>query len=333
MSATTSFFITIYFTKKFIEFMERRGLYEKIRFDYTPHLQDIHKHKEKTPTMGGVVVSSSIIISSVLWAKWDNLFVWTSLCVLFMFTLLGLVDDLIKIKTSKNGLSKQTKLYTQIIIGVLSGLFLYFYNSFPLNLEIPFLKSPLYLGGFFIFWTVLVIVASSNAVNITDGLDGLAVGSLVFVGVGLGILCYITGHKIFSSYLFLPYIKECAELVPILGAFVGALLGFLWFNCFPAQIFLGDAGALSLGGFLGYVSVLSKKELLLVILGGVFVVETLSVILQVISFKLRKKRIFKVAPLHHHFQVKGLPEAKIIIRFWIISAILMLVALSTLKIR
>lgn len=322
----------IFFGKYFIKKLESVHFCERIKFRDSPFLQEIHQKKEGTPTMGGLFVVLTILVSSLLWAKWEVPVV-LSLLVMLLLMFLGAWDDVIKIRTERKGLNKTQKIIFQSLLGLGIGMYIYFSDNIENVLEVPFLKEGIYLGVFYILFSIIVIMASSNAVNLTDGLDGLACGSLLSVGLGLMILSYITGHRIFSSYLFLSYLKGAGELSVVMGAFIGALLGFLWFNCLPAQIFLGDAGALSLGGLLGCVSLLTKKEILLLILGGIFVIETLSVILQILGFRIFKRRVFRVAPLHHHLQAKGWSESKIIVRFWIIQIILAIFALSTLKIR
>ncbi len=334
-SALTSFLIVILFGNYFIKKLESLRFTEKIKFKDAPILENLHSQKEGTPTAGGILVIFAVLFSVILWARLDNVFIWLTLFVMVSLGLVGLKDDIVKIrKTQRRGISKSEKLILQGLVGLIIGIYIYFSKNLDTYLDIPFIKHKIVdLGIFYIFFSILVITASSNAVNLTDGLDGLACGSLIFVTLTYAILSYLAGHFVFAKYLFIPFIKGAGELTVFCASLGGALLGFLWFNCFPAQVFLGDTGSLSIGGSLGCVSLFIKKELLLIIAGGIFVIETLSVILQIFSFKIFKKRIFKIAPLHHHFQALGYPEAKITIRFWIVSVILMILALSTLKIR
>jgi len=285
--------------------------------------------------MGGVLIIGSIIISTLLWAKLTNRYVLLALGATAWLGLVGFLDDYIKFITKRAAeLSVVTKLAGQIIFGLFLGLFLYLDPNFGSVLNVPFFKGLLIeLGIFYIFFVVLVIVGSSNAVNLTDGLDGMACGCVIMAAFAYAVMSYLTGHSNFSSYLWIPYVAGSGELTIFCTAIVGACLGFLWYNCFPASIFMGDTGSLALGGAIGAVAVMIKKELILLIVGGVFVVEAVSVVPQVASFKLRGKRIFKMAPLHHHFQLLGWPEAKVIIRFWIAAAILALLSLSTFKLR
>lgn len=296
-----------------------------------------HLSKAGTPTMGGALILLAIGISTLLWCDMDNRQVWVALIVTMLFGGIGFIDDYKKlVGGSSKGLSAKFKYFWQTVFGL--GAAIYLYDSAVLPIEttliIPFLKDVLIpLGGGFIALSYLVIVGSSNAVNLTDGLDGLAIMPTVMVAGALGVFAYVTGHAHFSSYLGIPYIAGVGELIVFCGAIVGAGLGFLWFNTYPAQVFMGDVGALALGAALGVVAVMVRQELVLLIMGGVFVMETVSVILQVTSFKLTGRRIFRMAPLHHHFELKGWPEPRVIVRFWIITVILVLVGLATLKVR
>jgi len=282
--------------------------------------------------MGGILIIFSAVFSILLWVRLDNCFMWLVLFNMVALGVLGLIDDLRKTRKGK-GLSRKEKLLSQILVGLIVG-FLMFVNRMSTNLDLPFFKNIVIdLGYFYIFWVILVIVSSSNAVNFTDGLDGLAIGALVINFLIFGLLSYITGHINIANYLFLPYIKEAAELSIICFALVGAGLGFLWFNSYPAQIFMGDVGALSLGGTIGLIALLIKKEILLIISGGLFVIEALSVIIQILNVKLFGKKVFKAAPIHHHLQLLGLKESKIIIRLWILCIILAVFTLLTLKLR
>jgi phospho-N-acetylmuramoyl-pentapeptide-transferase len=288
--------------------------------------------------MGGALILISIVISTLLWANLDNRHVWLVLVITVMFGLIGGVDDYLKLvhKRSK-GLSARSKYLWQSVAGLAAAIFLYATAHLPAETEliVPFFKHvalPLGAVGF-VLLSYFVIVGTSNAVNLTDGLDGLAILPTVMVAAALGIFAYSSGHVVFSKYLGIPYIPGAGELVVFCGAMVGAGLGFLWFNTYPAQVFMGDIGALGLGAALGLLAVIVRQELVLFIMGGVFVIETLSVILQVASFKLTGKRIFRMAPLHHHFELKGWPEPRVIVRFWIITVVLVLTGLATLKLR
>jgi phospho-N-acetylmuramoyl-pentapeptide-transferase len=284
--------------------------------------------------MGGILILGTVIISTLLWADITHQCIWIVLFSTVWLGLTGFIDDYLKqIKKKAGGLSPKIKLLSQIILGLILGTVL-IYSQNNLNLEIPFLKGVNFdLDGLYILFVILVITGSSNAVNLTDGLDGLAIGIVVMVGIAFSILCYVSGNVNLSNYLLIPYIKGAGELTIFCSSIIGAGLGFLWFNCYPATIFMGDVGSLALGGAIGTVALLIKKEMLLIIVGGIFVVEALSVILQVGTYKLTKKRIFKIAPLHHHFQFLDWPENKVIVRFWIIAGLLALFTLITLKIR
>lgn len=296
-----------------------------------------HLSKAGTPTMGGVLILVSIGITTLLWADLSNRYVWLVLAVTFSFGAIGWIDDYKKlIKRDSRGLPARQKYLYQSVVGLVVALVLYFSASqdAETQLLVPFLKNvAVDLGWMFVVLTYFVIVGSSNAVNLTDGLDGLAIMPTVLVAGALGIFAYATGHAQFSTYLGIPYIPGAGEVVVFCGALVGAGLGFLWFNAYPAQVFMGDIGALALGAALGIIAVIVRQELVLVIMGGVFVMEAVSVILQVASFKLTGKRIFRMAPLHHHFELKGWPEPRVIVRFWIITVILVLIGLASLKIR
>ena len=296
-----------------------------------------HLSKAGTPTMGGALILAAIIVTTLLWADLSNRYIWVVLAVTTIFGAIGWVDDYKKlIKKQSEGLKARHKYLWQTIAGIGAALFLYYTAQVPAELEliVPFFKTvAIPMGVFFIVLTYFVIVGTSNAVNLTDGLDGLAIMPTVMVGGALGIFAYATGNANFSGYLGIPFIPGVGEVVVICGAIIGAGLGFLWFNTYPAQVFMGDVGALGLGATLGVIAVVVRQELVLLIMGGVFVMETVSVILQVASFKLTGRRIFRMAPLHHHFELKGWPEPRVIVRFWIITFILVLIGLSSLKIR
>ena len=294
-----------------------------------------HRLKVGTPTMGGLVILSALLGSTLLWANLSNRYVWLAVLATGGLGLIGLLDDLRKLRTRK-GLSASRKLGAQIaLVGALgASLYLWPPDGFTTGLAIPFLKGWLVtLGWLWIPFTLLVIVGASNAVNLTDGLDGLAIGPIVMAGGAFAIIAYLTGNFRAAEYLRILNVKGTGELTIFCGALVGAALGFLWFNSYPAQVFMGDVGSLALGGAIGTLAVLTKSELLLPLIGGIYVVEAGSVIIQVVSFKLTGRRVFKMAPLHHHYELQGWAEPKIIVRFWILSFMLALLALTTLKLR
>ncbi|MBK7982798.1 MAG: phospho-N-acetylmuramoyl-pentapeptide-transferase [Candidatus Competibacteraceae bacterium] len=296
-----------------------------------------HLSKAGTPTMGGALILVAIAIATVLWADPRNHYVWIVLLTTLAFGAIGWADDYKKlILRNSKGLSARAKYSLQSGVGLAAALLLFFTAQAPIETQliVPFFKNvALNLGWLFVPLTYFVIVGSSNAVNLTDGLDGLAIVPTVMVAGALAVFCYASGNRIFAGYLDIPYVVGAGEVMVFCGAMVGAGLGFLWFNAYPAQVFMGDVGALALGAALGVIAVVVRQELVLFVMGGVFVMETVSVILQVGSFKLTGRRIFRMAPLHHHFELKGWPEPRVIVRFWIITIILVLVGLSTLKIR
>lgn len=321
--------------------------------DFTPKR---HQRKRGIPTMGGIIILFSIIISSFLWSNLKNRFIWLALISISWLGLIGFIDDYLKFKKTSVGLLIRYKLLFQIILGIILGIYLIYFplniaalwqfkvidsnyqnyltHNFTSYLTIPFLKNCyIKLGLLYISFICLVLVGSSNAVNLTDGLDGLAIGCVTLVAGVYGIFAYLTGNWKISQYLNILFVEGSEELALFCATIVGAGLGFLWFNTYPSQIFMGDTGSLALGGAIGIVALLIKEELLLAIVGGIFVLEAISVILQLISMKIRKKKIFKMTPLHHHFEVCGWPESKIVVRFWIIGIILALIGLSTLKLR
>lgn len=296
-----------------------------------------HLVKAGTPTMGGTLILAAVLVSTLLWADLADAWVWLVMFVTAAFGVVGFIDDYRKLKFGNSkGLSAREKYGAQTAIGLIAGLWLYLVASSAAETSvlIPMLKHvTVPLGAGYIVWTYLVIVGSSNAVNLTDGLDGLAIMPCVLVASALGIFAYVTGHAEFSRYLGFAYIQGAGELLIFCTAIAGAGLGFLWFNTYPAQVFMGDVGALALGAALGVVALVVRQELILVVMGGVFVAETVSVMIQVAGYRLTGRRIFRMAPLHHHFELKGWPEPKIIVRFWIITLVLVLIGLSTLKIR
>jgi phospho-N-acetylmuramoyl-pentapeptide-transferase len=294
-----------------------------------------HLKKAGTPTMGGVLILAAILIPTLLWADLTNIYIWVTLFIIVGYGLIGFVDDYKKVvEKNPKGLSPRQKMFWQVLLAGAAGVFLYNLTGFSTDLFFPlFKKFHPDLGLLFIPFAALVIVGASNAVNLTDGLDGLAIGPVAINAATYMLFTYIAGNARFSGYLQIPYVPGSGELAVLCGAMVGAGLGFLWYNSYPAEVFMGDVGSLSLGGGLGALAVITKQEILLVIVGGVFVIEALSVIFQVGSYKYRGKRIFRMAPIHHHFELKGVAEPKIIVRFWIITIILALVAISTLKMR
>jgi phospho-N-acetylmuramoyl-pentapeptide-transferase len=296
-----------------------------------------HLSKTGTPTMGGGLILIAITVATLLWADLTNRYIWVVLLTTLGFGAIGWVDDHRKlVLKNSDGLSPRWKFFWQSVIGLAVAIYLYTTatTSAETQLVIPFFKNlNIHLGIFYIVFVYIVIVGTSNAVNLTDGLDGLAILPTVMVGCALGIFVYVAGNVNFANYLIIPHISGVGEVVIICGAIAGAGLGFLWFNTYPAQVFMGDMGSLGLGAALGIIAVVVRQELVLCLMGGVFVIETVSVILQVASYKLTGKRIFKMAPLHHHFELKGWPEPRVIVRFWIITFILVLLGLATLKLR
>ncbi|MEQ8482941.1 MAG: phospho-N-acetylmuramoyl-pentapeptide-transferase [Pseudomonadales bacterium] len=296
-----------------------------------------HLSKAGTPTMGGALILIVIFITTLLWGDLQNRYVWTVLLVTMAFGVIGWIDDYLKIsRRNSRGLIARWKYLLQSVAGLSAVLFLYLSSEVPAEtaLIVPFFKDIVIpMGVWYVVLGYFVIVGTSNAVNLTDGLDGLAILPTVMVGAALGLIAYLVGNVEFSGYLQIPYIPAAGELSIFCGALIGAGLGFLWFNTYPAQVFMGDVGALALGAALGIVAIIVRHEIVLFIMGGVFVVEAVSVILQVASFRLTGRRIFRMAPIHHHFELKGWPEPRVIVRFWIISLVLVLVGLSTLKLR
>ena len=296
-----------------------------------------HFVKAGTPTMGGLLILLSLGASTLLWADLRNRYVWVVLAVMVAFGLIGWLDDWIKIvKRDPNGLKSRHKYALQSFFGLIAALVLFYSADHPSNttLFLPLLKNvAIPMGAMFIVLAYFWIVGFSNAVNLTDGLDGLAIMPTVMVAAGLGIFAYASGNAVFSEYLQIPAVPGAGELAIVCAAIAGAGLGFLWFNTYPAMVFMGDIGALALGAALGTIAVIVRQEAILVVMGGIFVIETLSVMIQVASFKMTGKRVFRMAPIHHHFELKGWPEPRVIVRFWIISFILVLISLATLKVR
>jgi len=333
LGVLTALVICLMIGPRMIKYLSQYNIGQSIRDDGP----ESHFSKAGTPTMGGALILIAIIISTLLWSDLTSRFVWVVLFVTAGFGLIGWVDDYKKIVYGNSkGLASRYKYLWQSVVGLTAAIILFSTAELPheTQLIIPFIKSLVFdLGWMYVVLAYFVIVGSSNAVNLTDGLDGLAILPTVLVGGALGVFAYATGNTNFASYLGIPYIPGVGEMVIYCGALVGAGLGFLWFNTYPAQVFMGDVGALALGAALGVIAVIVRQELVLFIMGGIFVVETISVILQVASYKLTGRRIFRMAPLHHHFELKGWPEPRIIVRFWIITVILVLVGLASLKVR
>jgi phospho-N-acetylmuramoyl-pentapeptide-transferase len=323
--------LSILLGEKFIKFMRSKQFGQIIRDDGP----ESHFKKAGTPTMGGVIIVGVIFITLGIAGNYFSVPLLVTLGVVASYFLLGYLDDYFKVlKKNTDGISAKGKLAWQFLTSGVAGWILLKYNIIDSELYVPFYKDPIIdLGYLYIPFMSLVVVGSSNAVNLTDGLDGLAIGPIITSATSLSLLAYVAGHREMANYLYVPYVENIGELTVLGAAIIGAGVGFLWFNSYPAQIFMGDVGSLSLGGALGMMAVLTKNEILFLLIGGVFVVEAVSVILQVTSYKFRKKRIFKMAPIHHHFELSGWPEPKVIVRFWIISLFLAILAIATLKVR
>ena len=334
LSVFTSLFIVLIIGSPFIKYFSTKKILNPIRNDGP---SDHIIKKIGTPTMGGVIILSGLLTSVILWGDLKNIYLIFCLYIALTFGALGAYDDHIKIKfNNSSGISSKFKLLIQIILSLIGISALTYFSDYSeiSNLYFPFLKNLIInLGWFFIPFGVFVIVGSSNAVNLTDGLDGLATVPVMLVAACFAFISYVTGNIVFSDYLQIPYIEGTGEISIFCGAVIGSCLGFLWFNAPPAKIFMGDTGSLSLGGSLGAVGIITKHEIVLAITGGLFVLEAVSVMVQVISFKMTGKRVFKMAPIHHHFEKKGWPESTVVIRFWIISIILAMIGLATLKLR
>ena len=334
LSVFTSLTIVLIIGGPFIRFFSNQRILNPIRNDGP---QEHIVKKIGTPTMGGVIILIGLLVSVLCWGDLSNINLLFCIYIVISFGLLGAYDDYKKIKlNNSSGISSKLKIFLQIILAIIGViLFVYFTeNQIMTNLYFPFFKNLIInLGWFFIPFSVFVIIGASNAVNLTDGLDGLATVPVILVAFCFAFISYVTGNIVFSQYLQIPYIEGTGEISIFCGAIIGACLGFLWFNAPPAKIFMGDTGSLSLGGSLGAVGIITKHEIVLAITGGLFVLEAVSVMVQVISYKLTGKRIFKMAPIHHHFEKKGWPESTVVIRFWIISIILAMIGLATLKLR
>jgi len=335
MAALTAFVISLIIGPVIIRRLKGLKIGEKINKDDSRKLDELHRGKAGTPTMGGIMILLALLASTALWADISN----KNILLVFLSTVwlgaTGFIDDYFKqVKKRAAGIPAAVKFTSQIVLGLIVGAALLFDSPHNLRLDLPFLKEASFdLDGFYILFAMLVIAGASNAVNLTDGLDGLAIGIVVMVALAFSVLTYVSGNLRFSNYLLIPYIKGAGELTIFCASLLGAGLGFLWFNCYPASIFMGDVGSLALGGALGTVALIIKKELLLIIVGGIFVAEALSVIIQVCSFRMTKKRVFRIAPLHHHLEFLKWPENKVIVRLWIIASLLALLTLVTLKTR
>ncbi len=330
----TSLIISILLGPLIINFLKSMQFEQYVREDGPKS----HFKKTGTPTMGGLLILSSLVISTLLWADLGNRYIWVVLGVTVSFALIGFFDDYLKIKNkSSEGLSSKQKIIFQSVIALISMLYLYYSAEIlpEVSFIVPFFKDLIIpMSPFiFIFTGMFVLIGSSNAVNLTDGLDGLAILPSVLIGGALGLIAYAMGNELIADYLYLPHLPLSGELIVFCGALIGSGIGFLWYNTYPAQLFMGDIGSLTLGAILGIIAILLRHELVFAIMAGVFVMETLSVAIQVISFKTRGKRVFLMAPIHHHYELKGMAEPKIIVRFWIITLVLILVALATLKLR
>ncbi|MEW6620420.1 MAG: phospho-N-acetylmuramoyl-pentapeptide-transferase [bacterium] len=333
-AAITALVISLIIAPFIIKKLKQKHINQVIRKEY---LQN-HIHKAETPTMGGIIILIALLVSSILWLRFDIRFTWIIIGMTVGLGLIGFIDDYLKlVKQRSEGLVAKYKFSGQVILASMLAIYLCYHpihSQYGTSLSIPFFKgAPVDISWFYIPFVILVIVGTSNAVNLTDGLDGLAIGAIIFAAIGFVGASYFAGHFKFAHYLKIIYVSGAGEITIYLAALIGASIGFLWYNAYPAEVFMGDTGSLALGGILGTAAVLIKNELLLVIIGGLFVIEALSVILQVGSMKLTKRRIFNMAPLHHHFEKKGWSEPKIIVRFWIIAGIFTLLSLSTLKLR
>lgn len=330
-AAVTAFLVAFVLTPWLIQKLQEIKMGQQIRDDGPQR----HLAKSGTPTMGGILIIFAVVLSTLLWADLTNKYVWLVIVSTLGFGLIGFADDYLKFsKARSKGLTATEKFVGQFGIALIVGLVLYSMPGFSTKLNVPFFKNITPdLSWFYVPFVVLVIVGASNAVNLTDGLDGLAIGPVMIATMAYTIVVYMAGHKIFADYLLIPYVEGAGEVGVFTAAIFGASLGFLWFNTYPASVFMGDVGSLPLGAALGTVAVISKHELLLILVGGVFVIEAVSVIFQVLSFKSRGKRIFLMAPIHHHFEMKGWEEPKVVVRLWIIAILLALLSLSTLKLR
>lgn len=333
LGVLTALLLSVYLGPRLIARLQHMQIGQMVRNDGP----ESHLSKQGTPTMGGLLILGSVLVSTLLWANLSNKYVWVVLFVLVSFGTIGFIDDYRKvIRKDPQGLIARWKYFWQSVFAIITALFLFLTAEQPAEtaLLVPFFKDVMpQLGLMFLLLSYFVIVGTSNAVNLTDGLDGLAIVPVIMVSGAFAIIAYASGNVVFSGYLNIPYLPYASELVVLCSALIGAGLGFLWFNTYPAQVFMGDVGSLALGAVLGVMAILVRQELILFIMGGVFVMETLSVILQVGSYKLRGQRIFRMAPIHHHYELKGWPEPRVIVRFWILSVMFVLIGLATLKLR
>ena len=328
LATFTSLFLSIFFGPLIIR---------KLKNFCHPTLLKFRENKNSTPTLGGFLILGSFIISTILWADLSNVYILLLLFVTIWLGMLGFWDDYLKLKyNNSKGLRPIIKIIGQISVGFIIGLVLYYHSSLNFNSSVflPFFKRVIIpLGTYYVLFATFIIVATSNAVNLTDGMDGLAIGSVLMVAITYGVIAYVVGNINFSNYLNILYVNGAEEVAVFCGGLIGSCIGFLWYNCHPAEIFMGDVGSLPLGGIIGLLAIIVKQEISLLFVGGIFVMEALSVVMQVISFKSRGKRIFLMTPIHHHFELKGWPEGKIVVRFWILGIIFALFTLITLKIR
>ena len=337
MAACTAFAFAVLAGPWFVRWLKTRGVGEKIKSD-SEDVRRQHAHKEGTPTMGGLLILVGILGAMLVWGNLGSYYVQLGLLAAVWLAVLGATDDWIKMFREKgSGLTPRQKLLFQIGLGLILGYFLFDYHrcsEYGTKLCFPFFKHGMIdLGWGYIGVVCVVMVACSNAVNLTDGVDGLAGGTVVMAGLGMAVICYVAGHAVLAPYLYVPYMPGSGELAVLCGAVVGATLGFLWFNCLPASVFMGDTGSLQLGGIIGYVAVVTRQELVLLMVGGIFVAEALSVVCQVSSFKMFHRRVLLNSPIHHHFEKLGWPESKIVVRFWIVGALLAVFAIASLKMR
>ena len=334
LAALTGLFMSLIMTSLLMRWLNNKKLFQSIRQDGP---QSHITEKSKTPSMGGLVIIISIILTTLLWSELNNRYIWILLFILTTFGIIGFYDDYKKyIQSSSDGIKGKNKFFLQIFFSALAIIYLYinYLDVTELTLILPFFKDfSFFMGILFIPWCIFIIVGSSNAVNLTDGLDGLAILPCILIAAAFVVFAYVQGNINIANYLLIPYLKDASEISIFAGAIVGSGLGFLWYNSYPAEIFMGDVGSLSLGAVLGTMAILLRQEIAFAIMSGVFIAEVLSVIIQVLYFKRTKKRIFKMSPLHHHFELSGWAEPKIIVRFWIITFILVLIALASLKIR
>ena len=333
-AVVTALVLTLVLGPGFIRWLRRLSIGQNIRVEGPER----HQQKAGTPTMGGVLILFALVLPTLLWARLDNVYVWLALAITALFGAIGLADDFLKVRRGNNqGLTARTKFLLLALVAAAGGTLLIYlphdYNFSP-TIAFPFFKTAVFdVGLLYVPFVVLLLTGTSNAVNLTDGLDGLAIGVTMIAAATYAIFTYIAGNSVVAGYLQFPYVRDVGEVTVMCGALVGASLGFLWFNAHPAEVFMGDVGSLAIGGALGTFAVLSKQEIVLVLVGGVLVMVTLSVIAQVTSFKLTGRRVLRMAPLHHHFELIGWAESKIIVRFWILAILFALIGLSTLKLR